>query len=106
MILGRIEKMKALLVSAVILATFSSGASAAGFDPAYTSRDLQIEAQLRIAPRGEALPLVTAYDPARNASDDREIAARPANETEAIATHGAELSGYAPSIDRVVSERD
>jgi hypothetical protein len=98
--------MKTIAASAVALVALTSVAGAASFDPAYTSRDRQIEAQLRVAPRGEALPLVTAYDPARNSSDDRAIAARVVDETGAVATHDAAVSGYIPSIDRAVSERD
>jgi hypothetical protein len=98
--------MKTTAAAAVALVALTSVASAAGFDPAYTSRDRQIEAQLRVAPKGEALPLVTAYDPARNASDDRAIAARAVDETGAIATHDAVVSGYIPTIIRAVSERD
>ena len=98
--------MKTIAAAAVALFALTSVASAASFDPAYTSRDCQIEAQLHVAPKGEASPLVTAYDPVRNASDDRAVAARVVDETGAVATHDAAVSGYIPSIDRAVSDRD
>jgi hypothetical protein len=93
-------------IAAAVVATLAltAGAAAGPFDPAYSSRDRQIEAQLRAAPAGEVSAYVPSFDPAADASDDRAIAGGAG--ATFIATHDVLVSGYIPTIDRAVSERD
>jgi hypothetical protein len=98
--------MKTISAALFAVVALTSVAGAAPFDPANSSYDNRIAAQLRAAPKGEVSSFVTAYDPARDASDDRAVAARSVDETGAVATHDAPVSGYVPTIDRAVSERD
>lgn len=97
------------LVSTIAAATIAltSVAIAAPFDPAYTTRDRQIEAQLRLAPAATASAYAPSYDPAFNSSDDRAVAARAADETGAVATHDVIVNGYVPTmLDRFESHDD
>ena len=98
-------KLASTIAAATIALT--SVAIAAPFDPAYTSRDRQLEAQLRLAPAGTASAYAPAYDPAFNSSDDRAIAGRTVSETGAVATHDPIVNGYIPTmLDRFESSRD
>jgi hypothetical protein len=94
-------------VFAVATVALTSAVVAAPFDPAYTSRDRQIEAQLLAAPAAEGSAYTSAFDPARNSSDDRAVSVRAIDETGAIATHNAPVSTYIPSmLDRFESSND
>ena len=102
--------MKTLIAALAASIALTSVAAAGPFNPASTSRDMQLEAQLRAhsAP-AEVSALSTFFDPAVDASDDRTVLWTwwaVEDETGAVATHDAPVWTYIPSIDRAVSERD
>ena len=100
--------MKTLIAALAASIALTSAAAAGPFNPGTTSRDMQLEAQLRAhsAP-AEVSAFATFFDPAVDASDDRAgMFWSVEDETGAIATHDAPVWNYIPTIDRAVSERD
>jgi hypothetical protein len=101
--------MKTVIAALAASLSLTSAAAASPFNPGTTSRDTQIEAQLRAAPKPSAVSAFSSsFDPAVNASDDRTVLWTwwaVEEETGAFATHDA-VWDYIPSMDRAVSERD
>jgi hypothetical protein len=100
--------MKTLITAIAASIALMSAAAAGPYNPGTTSRDMQLEAQLRAhsAP-AEVSAYSTFFDPAVDASDDRtRMFWSVEDETGAIATHEAPGWNYIPLIDRAVSERD
>jgi hypothetical protein len=100
--------MKTLFAALVASVALTSAAAAGSYDPATSSRDARLEAQLRAAPApAEVSAVASFFDPSVNASDDRTVLwTWWAVEEELIATHDVEAGFYIPTIDRAVSERD
>jgi hypothetical protein len=97
--------LKMIASTAAALAALTTVAVAGPFDPAKTSHDLRIEAQLKAAPAAAVVSAeATFYDPAVKSSDDRSIVGSAG--VTFIATHDAVAVGYVPTIDRAVSDRD
>lgn len=101
--------MKTLIAALTASISLTSAAAASPFNPGTTSRDTQIEAQLRAAPKPSAVSAFSSsFDPAVNASDDRRVLWTwwaVEEETRAFATHDA-VWDYIPSMDRAVRERN
>lgn len=96
-----------LIAAAVALAALTSVASAAGFDPAYTSRDRQVDDQAArvttVAPAA-VRPVNPAFDPSLDQTDRRllaqqERAGYAVSTNDDVSTLSTAGSGFDPAAD-------